>query len=50
MGQEVKNDIDCQFKHVLSDSSVKTGKFLPWDSQEPKMCTCLGLKVKKCYL
>ena len=46
MGQEVKNPIDCQSKHGLSDSSVKTGKFLPCGSQEQKMCTFLGLKVK----
>ena len=46
MGQEVKNHIDCRSKHGLSDSSVKTGKFLPWGSQEQKMCTFLHLKVK----
>ena len=42
----MKNHIDCQSKHGLSDSSVKTGKFLTWGSQEQKMCTFLGLKVK----
>ena len=46
MGWEVKNHIDCQSKHGLSDSSVKTGKFLPDGSQEQKMCTFLGPKVK----
>ena len=30
----------------LSYSSVKTGKFLPGGSQEPKTCTFLGPKVK----
>ena len=43
---KVKNHINCQSKHGLSDSSVKTGKFLPGDSQEQKMCTFLGPKVK----
>ena len=33
MGQEVNNYIDCQSKHGLSDSSVKTGKILPGGSQ-----------------
>ena len=46
MGQEVKNDISCQSKYGLSDSSVKTGKFLPEGLWEQKMCTFLGLKVK----
>ena len=46
MGQEVKNYINGQSKHGLSDSSVKTGKFLTWGSQEQKMCTFLDLKVK----
>ena len=46
MGQEVKNYINCQSKHGLSDSSVTTRKFLTWGSQEQKMCTFLGLKVK----
>ena len=38
--------MDCQSKHGLSDSSVKTGKFLSEGSQEQKMCTFLGPKVK----
>ena len=46
MGLEVKNHIDCQSKHGLSDSSVKTEKFLPGSTQEQKMCTFLGPKVK----
>ena len=46
MGQEVKNHIDCQSKHGLSDSSVKTEKFLTGGTQEQKMCIFLGLKVK----
>ena len=46
MGQEVKNYIDCQSKHGLSDFSVKTGKFLNGSSQEQIMCTFLGLEVK----
>ena len=46
MGEEVKNHISCQSKHGLSDSSVKTGNFLPGGSQEQKTCTFLGLKVK----
>ena len=46
MGQEIKNHINCQSKHSLSDSSVKTGKFLTGGTQEQKMCTFLGLKVK----
>ena len=46
MGQEVKNHISFQPKHGLSDSSVKTGTFLPGGSQEQKMCTFLGPKVK----
>ena len=46
MGQEVKNHISCQSKHGLSDCSVKTGTFLPGDSQEQKICTFLGQKVK----
>ena len=28
MGQEVKYHINCQPEHGLSDSSVKTGKYL----------------------
>ena len=50
MGQEVKNHISFQPKHGLSDSSVKTGTFLPGGSQEQKMCTFLGPKSKKCHL
>ena len=50
MGQEVKNHIDCQSKHDLSDSSMKTEKFLTGGTQEQKMCTFLGLKEKICYL
>ena len=46
MGQEVKNHIDYQSKHGLSDSSVKREKFLTGGTQEQKMCKCLGLKVK----
>ena len=46
MSQEVKNYINGQSKHGLSDSNVKTEKFLTWASQEQKMCTFLGLKVK----
>ena len=46
MGQKVKNHINCQSKHGLSDSSVKTEKFLTGSIQEQKMCTFLGLKVK----
>ena len=46
MGQEVKNYIRCQSKHGLSDSSVKTGKFLTGGLQEQKLCTFLGKKVK----
>ena len=46
MGQEVKNHIDCQSKHGLSDSSVKIEKCLTGSTQEEKMCTFLGLKVK----
>ena len=46
MGQEVKNHTDCQSKHGLSDSSVKTEKFLTGITQEQKMCIFLGLKVK----
>ena len=46
MGEEVKNHISCQSKHSLSDSSVKTGNFLPGGSQEQKTCTFLDLKVK----
>ena len=46
MGQEVKNHIDCQSKDGLSDSSVKTEKILTGGTQEGKMCTFLGLKVK----
>ena len=46
MGQEVKNHIDCQSKHGLSDSSVKTENILTGGIQEQKMCTFLGLKVK----
>ena len=46
MGQEVKNHIDCQSKHGLSDFSLKTEKFLTGGTQEQKMCTFLGLEVK----
>ena len=46
MGQEVKIHISCQSKHGLPDSSVKTGKFLSGSTQEQKMCTFLGPKVK----
>ena len=46
MGQEVKNHIDCQSKHGLSDSSVKTEKILTGGTQEQKMCTFLGLNLK----
>ena len=46
MGKEVKNHINCQSKHGLSDSSVKTEKFLTDGTQEQKMCTFLGLKEK----
>ena len=46
MGQEVNDHIDCQSKHGLSDSSVKIEKFLTGGTQEQKMCTFLGLKVK----
>ena len=46
MGQEVKNHVNCQSEHGLSDSSVKTGIFLPGGPQEQKMCTFLGSKVK----
>ena len=45
-GQKVKNHISCQSKHGLSDSSLKTWKFLPGSSQEQKTCTFLGLKVQ----
>ena len=44
MDQEVKNHINCQSKHGLSDSSVKS--FLPGGSQEQKICTFLAPKVK----
>ena len=37
--------MNCQSKYGLSDSSVKTGKFLPGGSQEQKN-TFLGPKVK----
>ena len=47
MGQEVKKDINCQSYHGLSGSGVKTGKLLPDVSREQKICTFLGLKVKK---
>ena len=50
MGQEVKNHINCQSKHCLSDSSVKTEKLLPGGIQEQKMCTFLGPKVNTSYL
>ena len=33
MGQEVKNHIECQSKHGLSDSSAKTEKFLTGSTQ-----------------
>ena len=33
MGWEVKYHVNCQFKHGLSDSSVKTVKFLTAGSQ-----------------
>ena len=46
MGQEVKNHTDCQSKHGLLDSSVKTEKFLTAGTQDQKMCTFLGLKGK----
>ena len=46
MGQEVKKYFSCQSKHGLSDSSVKTGTFLPGGLQEQKICTFLGQKVK----
>ena len=36
MGYKVKYHINCQSKHGLSDSSVKTGNFLPRGSQEQK--------------
>ena len=49
MGQEVKNYIDCQFKHGLSDSSVKTVKCLPGSSQEQNVYI-FGPKSKICYL
>ena len=39
MGQEVKNYINGQSKHGLSDTSEKTGKVLPGGSQEQKACT-----------
>ena len=38
--------MNCQSKHGLSDSHVKTGKFLPGGSQEQKTCTVLGPKAK----
>ena len=46
MGYEVKYHINCQSQHGLSDSSAKTGKFLPECSQEQKTCTFLGPKAK----
>ena len=50
MGEKVKNHISFQSKDDLSDSSVKTGNFLPVGSQEQKTYF-LGLKVKNaiCY-
>ena len=46
IGSGGQNHIDCQSKHGLSHSSVKTGKLLPGGSQEQKTCTFLGPKVK----
>ena len=46
MHEEVKNHIDCQSKYGRSDYSVKTEKFITGSTQEQKMCTFLGLKVK----
>ena len=46
MSSEVKYHINCQSKHGLWDSRVKTGKFLPGDSQEQKH-VLFGSKSKK---
>ena len=50
MGQEVKNHIDCQSKHGLSDSSVKTEKILTGGTQEQKLVYIFGPKSKIHYL
>ena len=50
MGQEVKNYINGQSKHGLSDPSVKTGKFFNLGLTGAKNVYIFGPKSKKCYL
>ena len=50
MGQEVKNHIDCQSKHGLSDSSVKTEKNFNWWHTGAKNVYIFGPKSKIHYL